>query len=159
MTEELRNYIIKQAKEAGITPVELGYAQPDTKLYESVIDAVKQFIKAEGLEDSARENIPECHWAILGIEPRRYKVVEVTLAKTIYRHIKVALPEDEPDVYAEDLIEDTMQDIEVDDRDDEEEWEVGNILLIDSDYLASQVRYDYSETELYNYNDFDAEVN
>ena len=156
--ERARDYIIRQAKQMGITPQELG-CDVSTELaeYKNVIEEVKTFIKANEFEADAREYVSECHWSILGIEPKRYKIVEVTLAKTIYRHIKVALPEDEPDVYAEDLIEDTMQNIDVDDRDDEEEWEVGNELLIDSDYTASQVRNDYSEEDLYNYNDFDEE--
>lgn len=158
MTE--REYIINKAKEYGITSEELG-AEPKVEIREvkvkdtQLIHEVSQMIHGMAMEDDARENISEKYWEDLAIVPqKKYKIVEVTLKKEIYKKVKVAM--------LEDADESSSNDIDYDYIDneylyDEENWEVDDFDTMYEDMTADEIRDKYDSDDVVNISDFDYE--
>lgn len=158
MTE--REYIINKAKEYGVTLEELGIireveikevAVPDKQF----IHEVSQMIHGMDMEDDARENISEKYWEDLAIVPqKKYKIVEVTLKKEIYKKVKVAMPEDANESSCNSIDYDY---ISKDYLYDEDDWEVDDYDTMYEDMTADDIRDRYDSDDVVNISDFDYE--
>lgn len=153
-----REYIIAKAKELGITAEELGIApqfvevaQKDWKILHEVAQVIRNF----DLDfDDVRDAISEEYWDDLGIAPKKYKLVECTLRKTIYKKTMVAMPEDEDESNVEDYLSDIDMEIDTESPDDEEDWEIDDYTTADDNLTEEDVRDAYNEDEVYNYHNF-----
>ena len=78
MTE--RESVIGLAKGFNITPEELGcittFCGFDEATLKTLFDQLKNFIDDSERQDDARKFVDRRFWKLLGIEPRKYKVVE-----------------------------------------------------------------------------------
>lgn len=149
-----REYIIEKAKELGVTAEELGVEPREVIVKDTqLIHEVSEMIHSMETEEDARDYINEKYWDDLGIRPpKKYKVMNVRLSKTIYKDIKVVIPEDEE--YVEDYI-DYLYNLDNDYPDDEEDWEIGDYDSIREDLTEDEIKSNYSEDEIWNYNDID----
>lgn len=153
-----REYIIAKAKELGITAEELGI-QPVVKTVTEkdygFITEVKSLIKGMEIEpEDARNYIDGEYWDDLDIAPKKYKLVECTLRKTIYKKTMVAMPEDEDESNVEDYLSDIDMEIDTESPDDEEDWEIDDYTTADDNLTEEDVRDAYNEDEVYNYHNF-----
>ena len=153
-----RTKIIELVKALGITAEELGI-KPETQIKTVIekdtqfIHEVSQMIIGMDIQEEARENINEKYWDDLGIAEKKYKIVKCKMAKTIYKDIYVAMPEDEDeDYYAGRCVGDTSN-LDNDYPDDEEDWEIGDIEIEEEDLTESEVNR-RGQDEIWNYNDF-----
>lgn len=152
-----REYIIERAKALGITTEELGI-EPRVKLQtikdEQFIRETKNLIDGEEIDaETARTYFSEEYYEQLGIAEKKYKIVKCKMAKTIYKDIYVAIPEDEEeDYYAERCVGDTSN-LNNDYPDDEEDWEIGDVEVEEEDLTESEVNR-RGQDEIWNYNDF-----
>lgn len=153
--KNFRENIIEAVKAMGITANELGIC-PVTR-YEVDIDFLKGVQKLIGYEDidpaTARDCIPEKYWEDLGIAEKTYQVVRVTLSKTIRQDIYVAIPDDTSIYDVGDYIN-NMEEVEWD-EDEGDDWEVDDQNTEESDMTAEEVRNNYTQGELWNFDDFD----
>ena len=153
--ENFREGIIKAVKAMGITASELGI-YPVTR-YEVDIDFLKGVQKLIGYEDidpaTARDCIPEKYWEDLGIAEKTYQVVRVTLSKTIRQDIYVAIPDDTSIYDVGDYIN-NMEEVEWD-EDEGDDWEVDDQNTEESNITAEEVRDNYTQGDLWNFDDFD----
>lgn len=151
-----KEYIIAKAKELGITAEELGI-QPVTKVVMDMelVEQIKEIISNGAIDsEEARDWFSEKYWDDLGIAPKKYKLVECTLRKTIYKKTMVAMPEDEDESNVEDYLSDMDMEIDTDSPDDEEDWEIDDYTTADDNLTEEDVRDAYSEDEVYNYHNF-----
>ena len=150
-----REYIIAKAKELGITAEELGVV-PEVK---TVTAKDYNFIKQVGCllsgfeidPEDARDYFAEEYWEDLGIAEKKYKIFKVTVKKTIYKDIYVAMPEDEYDYNVTEYL-DNIDNIDNDYPDDEEEWEVDDYVLDEDDLTEDEVNN--RGDDIWNYDDF-----
>ena len=150
---DFRTETIEAAKAMRITPRELGY-EPEI-VYETdprLIQIVKDTFKvAEIDEGTQRDIVPEEYWEDLGIKEEKYKVVEVTLTKTIYAKVKVAVPVKEYEDDEEGSIYDAIGDTSYLDTDDEDEWEIDSY---DEEYEEKTYSQLTDRADLWNENEF-----
>ena len=155
----IKENIIAVAKELQITAEDMGFTPViETKEVvvkdEKLIRELKEMIAGMVLNhEDVRENISEEYWDDLDIrEKPKYKIVEVKLNKTIYKTINVAIPEDESADDAENYIDDYPDN---DYPDDEEDWEVEYCDVMEEDLTADEIKADYEDYTLWNYNNFE----
>ena len=152
-----REEIIAKVREMGITKEEIGWTDEYKSLYinlrrsidcldanyNELIDNVKELIdNGTVTKYEAREVFDKELWEDLGIEEPKFKVVEVKLAKTIYQTVQVVIPNNESSYNAGDYID--FSQIDNDDCDDEEEWEVDDTETVDEDVTAEYVGDNYN---------------
>lgn len=159
-----REYIIAKAKELGITAEELGVEDYKANLIqlrnncqfvsdqrdELIIALRKLIVSCEIDPETAREYVSPDYWEDLGIAEKKYKIVKVTVKKTIYKDIYVAMPEDENECDMLDL--DNLDNLDNDYPDDEEEWEVDDYVLDEDDLTEDEVNN--RGDDIWNYDDF-----
>ena len=154
--KNFREATIEAAKAMKVTPRELGY-EPEI-VYETdprLIQLVKDIIKvcdADIDNGTLRDCVPEEYWKDLGIEEEKYKVVEVTLTKTIYAKVKVAVPVKEYEDDEEGSIYDAIGDTSYLDTDDEDEWEIDSY---DEEYGEKTYSQLCDRADLWNESEFD----
>ena len=154
---EERKKIIELVKALGISAEELGI-EPRVKLQtikdEQFVRETKNLIDGEEIDaETARTYFSEEYYEQLGIAEKKYKIVKCKMAKTIYKDIYVAMPEDEDEDYnTEKYIGDTSN-LDLDCPDDEEDWELGDVEVDDYDLTESEVNR-MGQDEIWNYNDF-----
>lgn len=153
-----REKVVALVKALGITAEELGI-EPKTEVREVVktdeqfIHEVANMIHGMEMEEDARDNINEKYWEMLGIMPeKKYKVVEVTMKKTIYQKVTVAMPNDEDTSYVEDYID--TYDLDYDNPYDEDDWETDGYDVEKDELTAKEIEDKYSYSEIYNYDSF-----
>lgn len=152
-----REYITAKAKELGITAEELGIeprVEKQTVRDEQFVREVRKLIDGEEIDaETARTYFREEYYEDLGIAEKKYKIVKCKMAKTIYKDIYVAMPEDEDeDYYAGRCVGDTSN-LDNDYPDDEEDWEIGDVEIEEEDLTESEVNR-RGQDEIWNYNDF-----
>lgn len=152
-----RENIIELVKALGITAEELGI-KPEirtvTEKDNQFIHEVSEYIKYREDGETAREYIDEKYWDDLAIRPEnRYKVINVTLQKTIYKDIKVAIPNDADEDDVMDYV-DGLWNLDTDCPDDEERWEFNGSNMADDNITAREIDNKYG-TELWNYDDYE----
>ena len=159
-----REYIIAKAKELGITAEELGVEDYKANLIqlrnncqfvsdqrdELIIALRKLIVSCEIDPETAREYVSPDYWEDLGIAEKKYKIFKVTVKKTIYKDIYVAMPEDENECDMLDL--DNLDNLDNDYPDDEEEWEVDDYVLDEDDLTEDEVNN--RGDDIWNYDDF-----
>lgn len=153
-----RENIIELVKALGITAEELGI-KPEIKTItekdEQLFHEVSEMIHETEMDlELVRDYINEKYWDDLGIRPeKRYKVIKVTLEKTVYKDIKVAIPEDtdEDDVM---YYVDGLHNLDTDYPDDEEDWEFSGSDIADDNITAKEIDDKYG-SELWNYDDYE----
>ena len=160
-----REYIIAKAKELGITAEELGVEDYKANLIqlrnncqfvsdqrdELIIALRKLIVSCEIDPETAREYVSPDYWEDLGIAEKKYKIFKVTVKKTIYKDIYVAMPEDEYDYNVTEYL-DNIDNIDNDYPDDEEEWEVDDYVLDEDDLTEDEVNN--RGDDIWNYDDF-----
>ena len=152
-----REYIIAKAKELGITADELG-VMPSTRIVidENLAAQMREFIANMNIDpEEARDTFSEKYWEALGIEEKKYKVVKVTVKKTIYKDIYVAMPEDADTCVVDEYVGD-LDNLDNDYPDDEEDWEIDD-WEVDEDNLTKDEVEMKGQDEIWNYDDFDEE--
>ena len=149
-----REYIIAKAKELGITAEELGI-KPETQIKkdEQLIHEVSEMIHEMEMDlELVRDYISEKYWEDLAITPpKKYKIVECEMQKTIYKKILVAIPQDEDEDNVDDYIGDLCT-LDNDYPDDEEEWEINTTQIDEDDLTEDEVNNRGSD--IWNYDDF-----
>lgn len=152
-----RTKIIELVKALGITAEELGI-EPRVKLQtikdEQFVRETKNLIDGEEIDaETARTYFSEEYYEDLGIAEKKYKIVKCKMAKTIYKDILIAMPEDVDENYeAESYISNT-DNLDNDYPDDEEDWELNDIEIEEEDLTESEVNR-RGQDEIWNYNDF-----
>ena len=152
-----REKIIELVKALGITAEELGIEPRVEKQIvrdEEFVREVRKLIDGEEIDaETARTYFREEYYEQLGIAEKKYKIVKCKMAKTIYKDILIAMPEDEDeDYYAGRCVGDTSN-LDNDYPDDEEDWEIGDIEIEEEDLTESEVNR-RGQDEIWNYNDF-----
>ena len=153
----IKDNIIAMVKELQITPEELGIEPKvnEVKVKDNrLIEDLKEMILCMELDhEEIRDYISEDYWDELGIrEKPKYKVVECNLQKTIYKKIKVVMPEDESAEDAYCYIDDYPDN---DYPDDEEDWEIEYTDIQSGNLTADEIRRDYSSYEIWNFDNFE----
>lgn len=146
--------IIEMVKALGLTAEELGFEEK-IKRDEEFDELVKRFINALNLKDKARDYFSEKYHELLGIQ-EKYKILEVRMARTIYKDIRVAIPQDEDDLNMWDYLPDLNYELSNDYPDDEDDWSDERYNTFEENLTADQVRYECCEEDLINYSDFDS---
>lgn len=154
--ENFREETIKAAKAMKVTPRELGYTpeivyETDPRLIQILKDTFKV---AEIDEGTQRDIVPEEYWETLGIKEEKYKVVEVTLSKRVYRTVKVAIKADEFDGNEADAIFEAIGDtnyLDDCDYDEGDDWDIDNY---DEEYEEKTYDQLSRRTDLWNEGDF-----
>lgn len=147
--------IIEMIKALGLTAEELGFT--DTIKRDTEFDElVKCFIDELDFKDKARDYFPEKYHELLDIKQEKYKILEVRMARTIYKDIRVAIPQDEDDYNMWDYLPDLNYELSNDYPDDEDEWGDERCNTFEENLTADQVRYKCCEEDLINYSDFDS---
>lgn len=148
--ENLKIYVIQMVRELGITYDELGFPKEKD---EQLIHEVSQMIHEMDIENAARENISEKYWEDLAIVPqKKYQLVEVTLKKTIYKKVKVAVPEN-----ADEITDIDYDYVDNDYLCDEDDWEVDEYNMVEKGMIADEIRDRYDSYDVVNIDDFDCE--
>ena len=153
-----REYIINKAKELGITSEELGFAKQietitvkDEELYHDLRD----YIEYNDNPEVARDYFDEKYWDDLKIRPeKKYKVIGVKVKKTIYKEIKVVMPDDK-DINSVDEYAENLDYLDNDYLDDEEDWEIDDYDVLKDDMTAKEIDYSYNSDDIWNYDDFE----
>ena len=152
-----REYIIAKAKELGIENYKAELVQFRNNCQfvsdqrDELIIALRKIIENCEIDpETAREYVSPDYWEDLGIAEKKYKIVKVTVKKTIYKDIYVAMPEDENECNILDL--DNLDNLDNDYPDDEEEWEVDDYVLDEDDLTEDEVNN--RGDDIWNYDDF-----
>ena len=169
-----KEYIIAKVKELGITKDELGFQNFDKEYLEmelrrltescrqelaekgSLIVALRELIENCDIDpETAREYVPEEYWDEVHIGEKKYKVVKVTVQKTISKDIYVAMPEDADTCVVDEYIG-NLDNLDNDYLDDETDWEIDD-WDVDEDNLTKDEVEERGQDEIWNYDDFDEE--
>lgn len=152
-----REKIIELVKALGITAEELGI-KPEIKTVterdDTFIREVRKLLIGEEIDDeTARTYFREEYWSDLNIEPRKYKIVKCQMEKVIYKNIYVAMPQDEDIDNVDKYIGYSLDNLDTDYPDDEEDWELYDT-DVDEDELTEEEVNNRGQDEIWNYNDF-----
>jgi len=153
-----RDKVIELVKALDITAEELGI-QPEVKPDEMFVQNVKEFIERYSSKEKAKEFFSDEYYELLGFEEdKRYKIVELKLAKTIYKNVQVILDMDEltdDAFYKGSDYADFDCELGLDYPDDEGEWQEDDCSVINADLTREDIGK-YCDPELvWNYDDID----
>lgn len=151
-----RDKVIELIKALGITAEELGI-QPEVKPDEMFVQNVKEFIEQYSSKEKAKEFFSDEYYELLGFkEEKKYQLVELKLAKTIYKNVQVILDMDESTddaFYKGSDYADFDYELGLDYPDDEDGWEEDNCKVINTDLTKEYIEQYCNPDLVWNYDD------
>jgi len=149
---ENREQVIALVKALGITPEELGI-EPKVITDKQLIHEISEMIRQDEIEkEHAREFFDEKYWDDLGIAQKEYRVVKVSLRKTIYKHVDVVIPQDEPLCGARDYVM-NLGDLDNDYPEDEDDWEEYDEEEMVDRLTKKEIENRFDSDDIWNYDD------